>query len=194
MTDDRPSNEVPTRYAPNLAFPPYTYVPGLAPHPESDPAGHAYGHARPNAEKVDDATWPRSSTYLHAIDLFNHGYYWEAHEAWEALWHACGRRGAVADLLKGLIKLAAAGVKVREGRPAGVASHARRAAELLRIGITNHHEERLGLRIDEAATFAESLAQSPPDLRASTKVDSSPCPAWPVFAFRLELCDATARD
>ncbi|TGQ49534.1 DUF309 domain-containing protein, partial [Mesorhizobium sp. M1C.F.Ca.ET.210.01.1.1] len=22
------------------------------------------------------------------IDLFNHGYYWEAHEAWEPLWHA----------------------------------------------------------------------------------------------------------
>ncbi|MER9222262.1 DUF309 domain-containing protein [Mesorhizobium sp. M0644] len=22
------------------------------------------------------------------IDLINHGYYWEAHEAWEPLWHA----------------------------------------------------------------------------------------------------------
>src|SRR5262245_31357021 len=99
----------------------------MAPHPQSDPAGHSYGrHVTPSAV-IDDTDWDQSATYLHAIDLFNHGYYWEAHEAWESLWHACGRGGPVADLLKGLIKLAAAGVKVREGRPAGVASHARRA-------------------------------------------------------------------
>ena len=34
-------------------------------------------------------------------------------------------------MLKGLIKLAAAGVKAREGRPQGVMRHAKRAQELL---------------------------------------------------------------
>ena len=58
---------------------------------------------------------------VEGIALFNAGYYWEAHEAWEGLWHAHGRDGPTADVLKGLIKLAAAGVKVREGRPHGVA-------------------------------------------------------------------------
>ncbi len=43
---------------------------------------------------------------------------------------ACGRPpGPTADVLRGLIKLAAAGVKVREGREPGVRTHARRAAE-----------------------------------------------------------------
>ncbi|MER9007639.1 DUF309 domain-containing protein [Mesorhizobium sp. M0862] len=25
------------------------------------------------------------------IDLFNHGYYWEAHEAWEPLWQTANQ-------------------------------------------------------------------------------------------------------
>ena len=74
--------------------------------------------------------WENSAAYLWGIDLFNHGYYWESHEAWEALWHAAGRRGTTADFLKGLIKLAAAGVKAREGNRDGIGRHARRAADL----------------------------------------------------------------
>jgi hypoxanthine phosphoribosyltransferase len=69
---------------------------------------------------------------LYGLDLFNHGYYWEAHEIWERIWHACGRAGPAGNFIKGLIKLAAAGVKAREGRPEGVRTHARRAAELFR--------------------------------------------------------------
>ena len=63
--------------------------------------------------------------------LFNAGYYWEAHDAWESLWHAHGRRGVVADVIKALIKLAAAGVKAREGHEHGVRIHAGRAAEFV---------------------------------------------------------------
>ncbi len=44
---------------------------------------------------------------------------------------ACLRpRGPAADVVKALIKLAAAGVKVREGQEHGVRTHSRRAAEL----------------------------------------------------------------
>ena len=50
---------------------------------------------------------------------------------WEGLWHACRREGVTADFLKALIKLAAGGVKLREGRPEGLRRHAARAAELL---------------------------------------------------------------
>lgn len=121
------------RLLPDLPLPPYSYVPGgRFPHPVRDPAGHLFGRpvAHPPAPDLDH--WEDSHAYLHGIDLFNHGYYWEAHEVWEGLWHACGRRGLVADFLKGLIKLAAAGVKVREGQPRGIRSHAARAAELFR--------------------------------------------------------------
>src|SRR3954453_23257011 len=111
------------RYCPERPLPPYSYVPGLAwPHPTSDPRGHSFGrHEQPLP--LDEASYRDNATYLYAIDLFNHGFYWEAHEAWEALWHAAGRWGSTANFLKGLIKLAAAGVKAREGRAAGVRQH-----------------------------------------------------------------------
>ena len=69
--------------------------------------------------------------WLHALDLFNEGFSWEAHEAWEQFWHALGRTTAEARLVQGLIHLAAAAVKVREGKPAGVTKHTQRARELL---------------------------------------------------------------
>jgi predicted metal-dependent hydrolase len=112
-------------------LPPYSYVPGHGPHPVTNPAGHMYGHTFVQQAALDPARWRESSDYLFGLDLFNHGYYWEAHEAWEGLWHVAGRRGTIGDFLKGLIKLAAAGVKAREGNPQGVVRHARRAEELL---------------------------------------------------------------
>jgi hypothetical protein len=103
--------------------------------------------------------------YLFAFDLFNHGYYWEAHETWESLWHGCGRSGRTADFLKALIKLAAAGVKVREGQPAGVRSHARRAAQLveqLRAQPPSGQARFLGVDLPELAGFCRQLMASPP--------------------------------
>ena len=114
----------------SLPMPPYSYVPGHAPHPVSDPAGHMHGQPREAVPPLNPAAWRESAAYLYGVDLFNHGYYWEAHEAWESLWHAAGRKGAVAVFMKALIKLAAASVKAREGNPAGASRHARRALEL----------------------------------------------------------------
>jgi len=106
--------------------------------------------------------WRVSSDYLFGIDLFNHGFYWEAHEIWEQLWIACGRSGQEADFLKGLIKLAAAGVKVREGRPIGVQRHASRARELFQLvsenmiaGLTAHMG---GLDLSALCDAAEKIS------------------------------------
>jgi hypothetical protein len=112
-------------------LPRYSYVPGVTPHPVSDPRGHMHGVSHPPAAALDPAAWRGSPPYLYGVDLFNHGYYWEAHEAWESLWHVAGRNGPVADWLKALIKLAAAAVKAREGNAAGVTRHANRAAALV---------------------------------------------------------------
>ncbi len=127
----RESTEPPPRLAPEFPLPPYSYVTGKFPHPTRDPAGHSFGHVPPEPAPLDPNNWQNSREYLFGCDLFNHGYYWEAHEVWEGLWKACGRRGTTADFLKCLIKLAAAGVKHREGRSEGVRRHAARAAELL---------------------------------------------------------------
>jgi hypothetical protein len=118
------------RLLPGEPLPPYSFVPGLFPHPTSDPRGHSYGHQARSVPAPHGDAWSDCEPYLRGIDLFNFGYYWEAHEAWESVWHACGRAGPLADFLKALIHLAAAGVKLREGRGDGAAGHARRAEAL----------------------------------------------------------------
>lgn len=149
------------RYLPHRAFPPYTYVPGQAPHPIRDPAGHMYGEA-PDPPQLLVEEWWNCKEYLWGIDLFNHGYYWEAHEAWEGLWHAAGRTGPIADFLKGLIKLAAAGVKTREGSLVGRQRHLRRARELFNGVREQGHDRRMGLDLDTMATrLDESDVESP---------------------------------
>ena len=142
-------------------FPPYTYTPGGTPHPVSDPDGHSYGQ-RPAALGAADVTeLDVCPAFRWGVELFRRGYYWEAHEEWEAVWRALGRQGAAADFVKGLIKLAAAGVKAREGNGEGVRRHARRAAQLFRSaarvgaaaagGLT---AERLGREADELVKTA----------------------------------------
>jgi hypothetical protein len=49
-----------------------------------------------------------ADVFLWGLDLFNHGYYWEAHEAWEGLWQVVDRGGPSRMLFKGLILLSAA--------------------------------------------------------------------------------------
>jgi len=114
------------RYVPARPLPPYAYVPGAGlPHPVNDPRGHL--HRAEGDVAVDSGT----TAWEYALDLFNHGFAWEAHEAWEGFWNAWGRTTHDAALVQGLIHLAAACVKIREGKPNGVARHARRARELL---------------------------------------------------------------
>jgi hypothetical protein len=74
-------------------------------------------------------------------------------------WRA-GGKGVVADFLKGLIKLAAAGVKALEGRPDGVKSHSGRAAELWRGVISSFGTEQdlfMGFRTSELIGVAEEI-------------------------------------
>jgi predicted metal-dependent hydrolase len=145
-----------------MPLPPYPFVPGQSPHPVSDPAGHLYGKPREKPEPFDPDHWEKNRDYLLGFDLFNHGYYWEAHEAWEGLWHACGRTGMAADFFKGLIKLAAAGVKVREGKPHGVISHAARAADLfwkIDQALGGHGVRYLGLPLHDLLRYTERISQ-----------------------------------
>jgi uncharacterized protein len=153
------------RLLPDEPLPPYTFIPGQSPHPISDPAGHSYGYRPEVPEPPDPQRWRESLTYLRGLDLFNHGYYWEAHEAWESLWMACGRTGETADFLKALIKLAAAGVKHLEEKPQGTRSHAERAAKLLRQ-LAASHPRFLGLDLGDLLRAAGQTAggESPPIL------------------------------
>jgi hypothetical protein len=168
---DKPPN--PPSLAPaSDPFPPYAFVPGLWPHPHSDPAGHRY---RVPCPPQLDADWPASRPFLRGIELFDAGYCWEAHEVWEALWNAAGRHGAVADFLKALIQFAVVGVKIREGRLDGAKTHAARAAELLR------GPDRVpGFDIAGLIGRAEEIAVLPPPTPPEPR-----CPVERVFEWKL---------
>jgi hypothetical protein len=159
----------PPRLVPDLVFPPYSFVPGRFPHPISDPKGHSFGIKPPPSEPPDPNRWRECRPYLVGLDLFNHGYFWEAHEVWESLWHACGRKGTTADFLKGLIQLAAAGVKVRQGQPKGVHSHSRRAADL--FASLRPKLNFMGLTVDQLLKGAATMAELP---ERTMQVDEHP--------------------
>ncbi|MER9176596.1 DUF309 domain-containing protein [Mesorhizobium sp. M0955] len=144
------------RWLPEKRFPSYAYLPGRQPHPVRDPAGHSYqSEAMPLAAEAS----LDSDIFRWGLDLFNHGYYWEAHEAWEGLWQVADRGGPLRMLFKGLILLSAAGVKIREGKQAAAVRHAGRAAGLL---------HRLMDKTDQ--TFGRALGMSPATLAEQAKV------------------------
>jgi len=53
--------------------------------------------------------------YLYGIDLFNHHYWWEAHEAWEIVWKCVPRFSRSGLFLQGLIQITAAMLKSEQG-------------------------------------------------------------------------------
>ena len=161
----KPSSSQPPRLVPDRSFPAYAYIPGRSPHPTRDPDGHSYGETLGGSEPPDPpdpVDWRACRDYLYAIDLFNHGFYWEAHEAWEGLWVACGRRGPTAAYLQALINLAAAGFKARWGNARGMRANAGTALRLFKsaagqLGSTGTRYMGLDLRAltDAAATISK---------------------------------------
>lgn len=159
-----------SRLAPAVPLPPYSYVPGHGqPHPVNDANGHSFNsqHAPLTIPELSDDTASRRHTlasflatdsqWLYALDLFNAGFAWEAHEAWESFWNALGRTTPEARCVQGLIHLAAATVKIREGKPAGVSRHTQRARELLGSAEFSTGFE-VGPCVDRLAISRESVA------------------------------------
>jgi hypothetical protein len=165
---------------------PYTHTPGRTPHPVNDPSGHSFGHEIPACKPFEIDAWNRHGFFLEGLAFFNSGYYWEAHESWESVWKSLGRKGPLADFIKALIKLAAAGVKLREGRPAGARTHLARAAELLRSSSRELHRTTIcGQVVPELLSRIESLPNG--DERAA--VDGLPIVYWPDLLGEDLNCD-----
>ena len=187
------------RCAPQIPLPPYSYVPGHElPHPVNDPAGHLYGVQHeppiPAAEltllptepdprrRALVATLATNSRWLYALDLFNAGFYWEAHEVWEGFWNALARKTPEALFIQGLIHLAAAAVKIREGKPAGVIRHTKRARELLGDPAAADPGGSLGIAPDSLSALITELETYTPACWHTSKT-----PAVRVLAGHLQL-------
>ena len=103
------------RYCPQRPFPPYRHIPGVTPHPIRDPLGHSYEPIEETSVHGSSDTllppemWRENEDYLYGVDLYNFAYWWEAHEAWEGLWHQA--EDTYRLFLQGLIQISAAHIK-----------------------------------------------------------------------------------
>ncbi|MCB9851936.1 MAG: DUF309 domain-containing protein [Phycisphaerales bacterium] len=107
----------------SLAFPAYRFIPGKFPHPVAHPEGHSYrapGEAEPDVPYFPPEQWRESEAYLFGCDLYNHGYWWEAHEAWEGLWHVVPKPSVQRSFLQGIIQVTAGHMQVHLGKADGV--------------------------------------------------------------------------
>lgn len=166
------------RLRPDRSFPRYAYLPGRGPHPVRDPGGHSYG-----VQPVLVSASLGSEEFAWGQDLFNHGYYWESHEAWEGLWQIANKGSPLRAFLKGLILLSATGVKIREGKRTPAMRHAGRAGALLRDLTTLQHNYfscALGMPPGLLADLAEATAEAMPALRMAVQGQPEP-----VFDFVL---------
>lgn len=123
MNEPSPPAPAPRRYS-GRSFPRYRFVPGLNPHPRSDPRGHSYGHpeVRPSAWRPEE--WKSLEPYLFGVDLFNYSFWWECHETLEGLWLAAGRTTVPAQFLQGIILVAAANLNRHLGKTGTARSQA----------------------------------------------------------------------
>ena len=126
-----------TRYT-QRPFPPYRYLPhqkeNPLPHPRTDPAGHSYNDEDDYLPHFSPNDWRTCESYLYGIDLFNHGYWWEAHEALETVWIAAGHKSTDCGIfVQGLIQLAGAQLKRFIDEPRGAQSLTRSGIEKISL-------------------------------------------------------------
>ena len=103
------------RYCPNREFPPYSFIPTHNLNPNRI-GGYREGIPDPISTPLDKDNFFKHKDYLFAIDLINHGYYWESHVYFEAIWHAHNRRGNIANYCKAMVKISAGAIKHKQGR------------------------------------------------------------------------------
>jgi hypothetical protein len=85
----------------------------------------------PPRDAIDYDRLAADDDFRFGVDLFNHGFPWEAHEAWEPLWFAAPRDRPERALLQGLIHAAAAAVKARSAALAVARDFATSACDYL---------------------------------------------------------------
>ncbi|OUR95858.1 hypothetical protein A9Q84_15275 [Halobacteriovorax marinus] len=140
---------------PEMDLPIYAFIPGRSTHPNK-PGGHMHGEEEPHAEPVEQDAPEENEILRFSLDLFNLEYFWESHVYLEALWNAHGRKGAIADFCKGIIMLAAAGIKLKLEQPAPGLGHLKRALELFEAIEEETDSLFLGFNLAEIISHVES--------------------------------------
>lgn len=175
MMDELVSRADAPRYS-SRPFPAYRFIPGRNPHPRRDPRGHSFGRPEPAPAAVTVENWEGSAWYRYGVDLFNHGFWWEAHEVFEALWHAGGHETEEGQFFQALVHLAGANLKLEVGNAPSAVTLANNG--LRRLARLPHHYMGLDLReLSESLRNVVTDATAPrPEMRLAV---TSPPPADP---------------
>ena len=180
VSDSKPIEPGLTRHA-LRPFPAYRHVPGRTPHPRRHPEGHSHGLPEPDGTFLSAKDWPRDEGYLFAVDLYNHGYWWECHEVFEALWRAAGPRSRAggparragrkdpdeASFFQGLLQVAAANLKRAMGRREGAASLGRKGLARLERFEGVHRGLDVTAFARETRAWLAGERERPPSIRLS---------------------------
>jgi len=150
------------RYLPARAFPAYAFLPGSGAHPTRDPRGHSFGRDEEEPRYFEVARWRENEDYLYGIDLYNHGYLWEAHEAWEGIWHKAKGDKPQASFLQGLIQCTAACLKIPMEQPRGLDSLSRLGCAKISAVALSEGDPYMGLEVLEFAEELRAFAESSP--------------------------------
>lgn len=101
------------RLVPDIVLPAQAHVPATGSKPDLAPLEYAKQLAPPVTLAAD---WKENKTYLYGHDLMRAGFYWEAHEVWEAVWLVTRANSPERLLLQALIQSANAQLKRKMGR------------------------------------------------------------------------------
>jgi hypothetical protein len=155
-----------------LTPPAYAYIPGHWPHPLKDVQGHSYGHKPATPTTLSLSRWRSCEAYQRGLWLFNSGYYWEAHEEWEAVWRLMGRHTLEGLHLQGLIKVAAAAIKIRQGQSKPARSLLTQAAKHFERVIEKHSDKLAGgLHLGVLERWCRDFRDEVGDIVANPKLE-----------------------
>lgn len=134
------------RYCPHLPLPDYRYIPGQMPKNE-----HRGDIPKIKIENLPPEKWRENEAYLYGLDLFNHHFFYEAHEVWEEIWIKVGKKTTQGKFLQALIQLAAAKLKILMGEPSPAKRLNLKAKELfqdaLNSGIGEERGKFMGIQL-----------------------------------------------
>lgn len=128
------------------------FVPGLSPRPHGDDDVHRIAEAAHNP--TNPSSWRSNPAWRAGVTLYAQGFFWEAHEVWEAVWMNARPNSRERALVQALIQLANAALKQRMGRPEA----SRRLAALAASRLTDAGTQGFLMGVDLAALHAGSLA------------------------------------
>ena len=98
-------------------LPVYAHIPGTTARPQNGPVAEIVGEV---PDRTEAAKWQSNRPYLYGFVLYRGGFYWEAHEVWEAVWLVCRPNSSERLLLQALIQLTNAALKERMAKDKAV--------------------------------------------------------------------------